>query len=90
LANKSRHLTYSSSIKKKTNLPIYASTEQDLEYTTDPSCTYVGDLRIGKAPGKTKKENKAKVYFAFGDTELKVSVKILKTGQVLSSVFVCL
>jgi len=67
-------------------LPIYASTERDPMYTTDPSCTYVGMLDLGKAPGKTKEENRAQVYFAFGDTELKVSVKMLKTGEVVTKI----
>jgi len=70
--------------------PIYASTQRDPEYTTDQSCTYVGKLRVGKAPGETKGDNLVQFYFAFGDTELKVSMKILKTGEVLSSVFDCL
>jgi len=71
-------------------VPIFASTERDLEYTTDPSCTKVGELRVGKAPGKTKYDNGAQVYFAFGDTELRASVKILKTSEVIESVFDCL
>jgi len=69
---------------------IYASTERNPEFITDPSCTYVGMLTVEKSPGKTKKENMTQVYFAFGDTELKVSVKLLKTGEVVSSVFDCL
>ena len=73
-----------------TSWPIYASTERDPEFTTDPSCTYVGKLKVKRAPGKTQEENTAQVYFAFGDTELKVSVKLLKTGEVVSSVFDCL
>ena len=73
-----------------TSWKIYASTEQNPEFTTDPSCTYVGQLIVDKAPGETKEENEADVYFAFGDTELKVSVKLLMTGEVVSSVFDCL
>jgi len=83
---------YTSNLNKTGNSswPIYASTELDSEFTTDPSCTYVGKLEVGKSPGKTQEENIAQVFFVFGDTELKVSVKILKTGEVVSSVFDCL
>jgi len=73
-----------------TSFPIYTSTERDPEYTTDPSCTKVGKLVLKKAPGETQVENKAQVYFAFGDTELRVSVKILKTGEVLTKIVDCL
>jgi len=71
-----------------TSFVIYASTERDPEYTT--SCTYVGKLVLDKASGETKEENKAQVYFAFGDTELKVSVKMLKTGEVVTEIVDCL
>jgi len=74
----------------ETRLSIYASTERNPEYTTDPSCTLVGKLSLGKAPGKTMEENNAKVYFAFGDTELKASVKIRKTGKVMTTTVDCL
>ena len=76
--------------KSGSKVPIFASTERDIEYTTDPSCTKIGELRVGKAPGETQRDNKAQVYFAFGDTELRASVKILKTGEVITSVFDCL
>jgi len=76
--------------KGYTMTQIYASTERDPQYTTDPSCRHVGKLKLGKAPGETEKENEIEQYFAFGDTELKVTVKILKTGQVLSKIMDCL
>ena len=69
---------------------IYASTERDPKYITDPSCRLVGELELGEAPGETEDENEIEKYFAFGDTELKVSVKILKTGQVLTKIMDCL
>ena len=71
-------------------LHIYASTERDPQYTTDPSCTLVGKLSMGESPGETEKENEAQVYFAFGDTELKATVKILKTGKVMTKIVDCL
>jgi len=74
----------------KSIIPIYASTDRNPEYYTDPSCTKVGELDIGYAPGKTEDDNEVDIYFAFGDTELKVTVKILKTGKVMSTTFNCL
>jgi len=76
--------------KGETGLCIFASTERNPEYVTDPSCTNVGTLDLGQAPGETKEENKIQVYFAFGKTELKASVKILKTGKVLEKTVNCL
>jgi len=74
----------------RTGFTIYASKERNPAFTTDPSCIKVGKLFLEKASGETKEENKAKVYFAFGDTELKVSVKMLKTGEVFSTTIDCL
>jgi len=75
---------------KEVHLEIYTSTESDPEYTTDPSCTKVGVLNLGKAPGQTKEENAVDISFAFGGTELKVSVEILKTGKVMTKTIDCL
>jgi len=71
-------------------LDIFASTEQKPEYTTDPSCRRVGTLDLGYAPGETVEENSINIYFTFGDTELKASVEILKTGEVLTKIIECL
>jgi len=77
--------------KDNTNtLNIYASTERDPEYRTDSSCTKVGELDMGSSPGETRDDNRVHIYFAFGDTELKATVKILKTGKVVSATFNCL
>jgi len=69
---------------------IYASTDRNPEYTTDPSCTVVGELNMGYAPGETKDDNRVQVYFTFGDTELKATVKFLKTGKVVEKTIDCL
>jgi len=74
----------------KTYMRIFASTERDPEFVTDPSCSKVGELDLGEAPGETKEENEVEIFFAFGDTELKASVKILKTGKVLTKTVDCL
>ena len=69
---------------KENKLCIYASTDHD------PSCTKVGELNMGKAHGETYYDNIVQVYFTFGDTELKATVKILKTGKVVSKTIDCL
>ena len=69
---------------------IYASTDRDPEYITDPSCTKVGELNMEKVPGETYDDNRVQVYFTFGDTELKATVKFLKTGKVVSKTIDCL
>jgi len=70
-------------------LNIFASTEQDPVFTTDPSCMYIGKLELGPAPGETEAENKVDICFTFGDTELKARVVILQTGKVLEDVIDC-
>jgi len=77
-------------IDGESKLHIYASTDRDPEYTTDPSCTKVGELNMGYAPGQTENDNTVQVYFTFGDTELKATVKFLKTGKVVSKTIDCL
>jgi len=71
-------------------LYIYASTERDPEYITDPSCMKVGELPMGSPPGETEDDNAVQVYFTFGDTELKATVNILKTGDLVSKTMNCL
>jgi len=73
-----------------TFIRLVANTERDPEYITDPSCTKVGELDLGDAPGKTKEENTVQVYFAFSDTELGASVKLLKTGNAITKIVDCL
>jgi len=76
--------------KGRDSLDIFESTEQNPQYTTDPSCRLVGTMDLGYAPGETMEENRVNIYFTFGDTELKASVEILKTGEVLTKVIDCL
>jgi len=73
-----------------TSSTIYASTERDPKFTTDPSCRKIGELLLGMAPGETEEENRFEKNVAFGDTEIKVTIKILKTGQVLTKILDCL
>jgi len=73
-----------------TTLTIYASTDHNPQYVTEPSCTKVGWLSLGEAPSEKAEENGIQVCFAFGDTELKAKVKILKTGKVMTKIVDCL
>ena len=75
---------------KEENLSIYTSTDRNPEYITEPSCTKVGELKLGQATGETKDDNRVHVYFTFGDTEIKANVKFLKTGKVVSGTIDCL
>jgi len=75
---------------KEENLYIYTSTDRKPEYITEPSCTKVGELKLGQATGETKDDNRVHVYFTFGDTELKATVKFLKTGKFVSGTIDCL
>jgi len=70
---------------------IYASTERNPKYVTDPSCTVIGELNVYEDdPGEALEDNEVEIYLAMGDTELTASVKILKTGKILTKSIDCL
>ena len=75
---------------RTTSSTIFASTERDPKFTTDPSCTRIGKLSLGEAPGETEEENTIEKNIAFGDTEIKFTIKILNTGQVFTKILDCL
>ena len=66
-------------------LKIFCSDKFDTKYTNEPGCMQLGTLTITlKSP---KKENQEiKVIYEFGNTELKVSGKEVRSGQMCETV----
>lgn len=66
-------------------LKIFCSDKYDTKYTTEPECILLGTLAITvKSPKEEKQE--IKVIYEFGNTELKVSGKEAKSGEICETV----
>ena len=68
---------------------IYASDLHNPSFV-DEGCTYLGELVVdlSSLPKEMdRKEKKASFQITFGDTELKASATVLKTGEVFSGTF---
>ena len=51
------------------------------KYVTEESCKFLGELLIPLPESDVGQDKNIELSFLFGDTELKVEVKILKTGK---------
>lgn len=71
-------------------LGVFRSENPCPKFITDPSCETLGKLVILHPEGETLEDKKAEVIFIFGDTELKVHVRIIKTGKEYESSMDCL
>ena len=68
-------------MQKSINLRIYATANDDVKYTTDRQCHFIGTMTmVLKNP--TQELQDLKVTYVFGDTEIKVIGKELKTNYV--------
>ena len=68
---------------------VYASDLQNPSFV-DEGCTYLGKLSVDLSSlpkDMDKKEKKTSFQITFGDTELKASATVLKTGEVFSDTF---
>lgn len=61
-------------------IPVYSTTDPDPEFVTDHGCEHLGVLSIKFPDGETCEDNENEVTLIFGDTELVVKAKILRTG----------
>jgi hypothetical protein len=61
-------------------LLVYCTSDPHPQFVTDPGCKQLGILSIEFPDGKTCEDNKSMVTLVFGDTELVVKAKILRTG----------
>ncbi|XP_045176740.1 heat shock 70 kDa protein 12A-like [Mercenaria mercenaria] len=71
-------------------IPVYCSSDPDPELVTDPGCKKLGVLSIDFPDGVTCEDNENEVTLIFGDTELIVKAKILRTGLEFFTIIDCL
>ena len=69
---------------------IYTSTEEEPEYVTDYSCSYLGQLEVEVPDLSGGKERGVFVNMIFGGTEIIVEAKEEKTGNKTRATFNCL
>ena len=65
-------------------LKIYA-TDQDIKYTTDAGCRFVGTMEMKLATPRKELQD-LEVTYAFGDTEIRVVGRELQTNHVCETV----
>ncbi|XP_060603716.1 heat shock 70 kDa protein 12B-like [Ruditapes philippinarum] len=61
-------------------ISVYCTSDPYPQFVTDPGCEQLGVLSIEFPDGETCEDNKNEVTLIFGDTELVVKAKILRTG----------
>lgn len=74
----------------KTTFPVFCSTDANPIFTTEPSCKKLGELRIEHQEEGTQEDKKHEFTLVFGETELIVKAKILKTGREFEKTIDCL
>lgn len=62
-------------------IPVYCTPNPNPELVTDRGCEKLGVLSIEFPDGETCEDNANEVALIFGDTELTVRAKVLRTGQ---------
>ncbi|XP_069129617.1 heat shock 70 kDa protein 12A-like isoform X2 [Argopecten irradians] len=66
--------------QKTLDFPVYQSTEDDPEYVTDLSCTYIGNMSVSIPDTVGGTNRGVRVKMIFGGTELKLEATQERTG----------
>ncbi|KAH3890513.1 heat shock 70 kDa protein 12A-like [Dreissena polymorpha] len=69
----------------KMSIKIFASPNKNPRYTDDSGCSFKGKILVNLPDGKTANEKEVVVKMIYGNTELKVEARVVKTGTVLSA-----
>lgn len=64
-----------------TTFPVIRSLTPNPVLANEPGCEILGTLKVHHPKGTTKADKKMNVTLIFGDTELKIKVRIRKTGE---------
>lgn len=62
------------------HIAIFCSADSSTKYVTEESCKFLGEILVKLPESDNPKDKNIKLSFTFGDTELKVHVKIPYTG----------
>lgn len=79
-----------SSTGKSKRVKVFRSTDPNPTYTTDESCKMLGYVDVELPEGTTLAEKKIDIVFVFGETEIIVKAKLLKTGREFYTKINCL
>ncbi|KAJ8298440.1 hypothetical protein KUTeg_024971 [Tegillarca granosa] len=73
--------------QRSMRLAVYVSEDANPQYTTDSSCTYLGELTVDLPDEVEKNKRNVGVKLIFGGTELSVEARVIKTGEVTKAAF---
>ncbi|XP_045203759.2 heat shock 70 kDa protein 12B-like [Mercenaria mercenaria] len=69
------------------NVKVYTSDKKSPEYVDEPGCNLLGNIVIDVSDIDTYEERNFVVKMIYGDTELGLEARVLKTGRVLNASF---
>lgn len=70
---------------KVIDLNVYTSEKINPEYTDESGCSYLGNLKVDLSKIEKYEDRNIKVKMKYGDTELGVEAKIVKTDDILEA-----
>lgn len=79
--------TPSSDDERTTNIELYLSTDANPVLVTDPTCMKIGQMHVKLPRGTTEKERAYEISFIFGEIEIMLKVKHLKSQETFTQYF---
>lgn len=73
--------------ERTTTIEIYLSTDPNTVLVTAPTCTKIGQMHVKLPKGNTEKERAYEISFIFGEIEIMLKVKHLKTQETFTQYF---
>lgn len=77
----------SSNDERNINIELFLSTDPNPKLVSDLTCMNIGKMQVRLPKGKTKEERAYETSFIFGEIEIMVKVKHLKTEECFSQYF---
>lgn len=77
----------SSRRQSSVNVEVYTTDQKNPIYVDEPGCSYLGNIVVDLSDIVSYKDKTFVVNMMYGDTELGLEAKVLKTGQVLKAFF---
>ncbi|XP_053400356.1 heat shock 70 kDa protein 12A-like isoform X2 [Mercenaria mercenaria] len=69
------------------NIELFLSTDPNPVFVTDPTCSKIGHMHVKLPRGNTTKERGYEIAFIFGEIEIMLKVKHLKTEESFTEYF---
>lgn len=77
----------SSSDERNINIELFLSTDPQPKLVSDPTCMNIGKMQVRLPKGKTNEERAYETSYIFGEIEIMVKVKHLKSEECFSQYF---